>query len=499
MRVSIFWRVILAQSALMALVLAVSLYAYSELNWLTRLQSDILAVDSRCIREEKQMLRDFLLEMRNAEKYFALKETSFFDGYIQGSTDFKKELIKVGALADTEREKELLDEINTLHTRYESALMTAVVGFGSWDEAKTTISNEIIDKGNELIRLREQALADKSALAKSRSSAAAGNLGWLTGAGMLAGLLLAYAHARGVVRPLKKLSREMERLGRGKFGRSIEIRAPREVHQLTETFNRMASELGRLDRLKSDFTAHVSHELRTPLTAIQEGTALLLEEVQGPLSQGQREILGIVHHHSDRLSRTISSILDLSKMEAEMMEYEFTPCDLAGLIRTSVDAVDVIAQKKEIDLRAVIDEPLPLLSMDERRIRQVLDNLLGNALKFTPEGGRVLVSASVANNGEAEADCVEVRVSDTGEGISEGDTEKVFERFYQSSNGQARNQHGTGLGLAIARHIVEAHKGRIWLQSTKGEGCVFIFSLPIHAGTGDIAGASCGSLLAEDV
>jgi two-component system, NtrC family, sensor histidine kinase GlrK len=485
MRLTIYWRVILAQSALMALVLAVSLYAYTKLDRFTRLQTSILVVDSTCIKEEKQLLRVFLLEMRNAEKFLALRQKPFFDSFVQGSADFTSGLDRIRALAVTDPEGALTGKIDKLHADYESGLKNALSDRNTWERTKSAISDEIIENINELIRLREQAVADKTALAGKESAAAASDLGWLTAVGMVAGLLLAYLHARGVSRPLNQLASEMDRVGRGDFDRAISVRAPAEVHRLTQAFNRMADELARLDRVKADFTAHVSHELRTPLTAIREGTALLLEEIQGPLAQGQRDILEVVYHHSERLFHTISSILDLSKMEAEMMEYELTPCDLSGLIWTSVEAVQVIARKKEIDLQTSLTEPLPILCLDERRIRQVLDNLLSNALKFTPEGGRVNVAASLGGDDNGGAGWVEVEVSDTGEGIAEHEAEKVFERFYQSPNGEARHQQGTGLGLAIAQHIIEAHKGRIWLKSKPGKGSTFIFALPIDGGTSE--------------
>jgi two-component system sensor histidine kinase GlrK len=241
----------------------------------------------------------------------------------------------------------------------------------------------------------------------------------------------------------------------------------------------MSVELEELDQLKADFTAHISHELRTPLTAIREGTALLLEGIPGPLTDSQREILDVVRSHSERLFHSISSILDLSKMEAEMMEYEFTPSDPAALIQRSIDNVLLVARKKEIDIEATVADDLPLLLLDERRIQQVLDNLLSNALKFTPEGGKVRVAARLHRNSNGTASHVEVIVSDTGQGIPEDDLEKVFKRFYQSAGNAGSKQPGTGLGLAIARHIVEAHNGYIWVESVVGEGANFAFTLPV--------------------
>ena len=159
------------------------------------------------------------------------------------------------------------------------------------------------------------------------------------------------------------------------------------------------------------------------------------------------------------------------------MEYEFTACDLTELIRRSMETVGLIARSKEAHLTADLPGRLPIVMVDERRIQQVLDNLLSNAVKFTPEGGRVIVSATMARDGDA--DVVEVRVSDTGEGIPAQDLENVFDRFYQSVHSGGKRKQGTGLGLAIARHIIEAHNGRIWAESELGRGSTFAFTIPL--------------------
>jgi two-component system sensor histidine kinase GlrK len=293
---------------------------------------------------------------------------------------------------------------------------------------------------------------------------------------------MAYLHARGISRPLSDLAREMRRIGRGEFYRTARIKGPREVGELAEAFNLMAEELELLDRLKADFTAHVSHELRTPLTAIREGTALLLEGIPGPLTKSQREILDVVRNHSHRLFQSISSILDLSKMEAEMMDYEFTTCDLRGLLEKSVEALDLIARKKDIKLQWNVAGTIPMFLADERRIQQVLDNLLSNALKFSPEGGVVRIDAFPIGGDHRRAAAVEIRVADDGPGIPAGEVQNIFKHFYQGRNEKVKGQQGTGLGLAIARHIVEAHQGRIWAESEIGRGATFHVVLPLHTG-----------------
>ena len=209
--------------------------------------------------------------------------------------------------------------------------------------------------------------------------------------------------------------------------------------------------------MKADFIAHISHELRTPLTGIQEGTALLLEQIPGPLTTTQQQILGVVRNHSTRLACLITSILDLSKMEADMLEYVRVQSNLTMLLEQGIEAVQLMAQKKHLHIEVLCTSPLPDLCIDAGRMQQVLDNLLSNAVKFTPEGGTIRIVAGLQGEGQC---WVEIRVSDTGKGIPAEDVTRIFDKFYQSSSHLQERQQGTGLGLTIARHIVEAHGGQ---------------------------------------
>jgi two-component system sensor histidine kinase GlrK len=479
MRLTIFWRVILAQISLITLILAVSLYALSQLNELTSLSTNILTTDAACIEEEKRLLQIFLTQMRSAEKYVLLRDKVFYNYFTQGNDDFDSTLEKISILIETQEEEELVRRIKDSYSRYTTVLSTALSNKRLWNKEKTGMSDGITEGINALIRLREETIARKTADGRDQAAAAARVMAWLTLGGISVAVLLAYFQARGVSKPLKELTQELRYVGRGEFHRSVEVRAPREVGELAHAFNWMAERLAELDEMKADFIAHVSHELRTPLTAIQEGTALLLEEIPGPVTASQGEVLGVVRSHSERLFRSISSVLDLSKMEAGMMEYAPMPTDLASLIDRSIETVRLIAQKKRVHLETALASSLPLLSLDEGRIQQVLDNLLGNAVKFTPEGGTISVSATVAGDGNGQGRWVEVRVSDSGIGIPAEEVERIFERFYQSPSHRGESARGTGLGLAIARHVVEAHGGRIWAENREGKGSTFVFTLPV--------------------
>jgi two-component system sensor histidine kinase GlrK len=218
------------------------------------------------------------------------------------------------------------------------------------------------------------------------------------------------------------------------------------------------------------------------LTAIREGTTLLWEEIPDPLSPAQRQIVEVVRHHSERLFHFLSSVLDLSKMEAGMMEYVPVPSDLSVLVDRSTHMIQLMARRKKIRLEVICPHPLPLLSVDEVRMQQVFDNLLTNAVKFTPEGGLIKVSAYISEERGRHERWVVVEVSDTGVGIPAEEAERIFDKFYQGPRHRHTHDRGTGLGLAIAQHIVMAHGGRILVESQAGKGATFVVLLPVREG-----------------
>jgi len=480
MKLTIFSRVMVAQGVLIMLILAVSLFAVAKLRLVSRLNTEALTVDSACINEEKRLLKSFLAEMRDAEKYILMQDSSFREEYENNKDGFIDAIDRIGSIVDSDREKTLVNDIKSLHDSYEKETDPLNFGRKGSEADRAILSEDIIQRANELIRLRDQAASFKMSTARDHAAYAAEVMFWLMLFGIVGAFIMAYIHARAISRPLKALAREMRRIGRGEFFCTAKVKGPTEIIELARSFNRMALELEHLDRLKADFTAHVSHELRTPLTAIREGTALLLEGIPGPLNGSQREILEVVRNHSQRLFKSISSILDLSKMEAEMMDYEFTMCDLRALIEKSAEALHLIARKRDIKLQWNVAGSIPMFLADERRIQQVLDNLLSNALKFSPAGGEVRIDAFPVGSDQARAGAVQIRVSDDGPGIQAEEARNIFKHFYQGRDQKVKGQQGTGLGLAIARHIVEAHRGRIWAESEIGCGATFNVVLPLR-------------------
>ena len=231
-----------------------------------------------------------------------------------------------------------------------------------------------------------------------------------------------------------------------------------------------------VEGLKAKFLSTVSQEIRTPIVTIQKALAIIHEQSAGPLTETQEKFLTIAERNLGSLSHLIDDLLDMAKLEAGKMKMAFERAAIGDAVRQVVENLEPWARSKGLTLAQQVPGDVPPLDLDLKRIGQVLTNLVGNAIKFTPQGGRITVEAR-----RREA-VVEVSVTDTGIGITKEDLGKVFDRFQQVGERVATDVSGTGLGLSIAKEIVELHKGKIWVESEPKKGTSFRFSLPIPAG-----------------
>jgi two-component system phosphate regulon sensor histidine kinase PhoR len=235
------------------------------------------------------------------------------------------------------------------------------------------------------------------------------------------------------------------------------------------------TELRKLERVRRDFVANVSHEFKTPLTAIQGFSETLLAGAMDD-PQNRERFLGIILEHSRRLARLTDDLLKLSSMDADRLELEIRRVSVSELIESCLETTQHRAAEKEVEVELAQSAQageLPDIAGDRRRLAEILQNLLDNATQYTLPGGRITVNAETR-----EADVV-FTISDTGIGIPKSDQSRIFERFYRVDAARSREAGGTGLGLAIAKHLVEVHGGRIWVDSEIGQGSQFHFSVPI--------------------
>jgi two-component system phosphate regulon sensor histidine kinase PhoR len=253
----------------------------------------------------------------------------------------------------------------------------------------------------------------------------------------------------------------------------ILLRARRSDHQGVVVVLEDLSELRRLQRVRSDFVDNVSHELRTPLTNVR----LLVETLDLELGAQQldpvvRSRIEAIDRETQHLVELVNDLLDLSRLEQGASPLKLQDLDAAAVVASALERIRVFAERQDVSVTSDLPVGLPRVRGDPERLSQLLLNLLHNAVKFSPPGSSVRVG------GRAQQGDVVISVVDYGSGISRADLERVFERFYKVDRARSRSAGGTGLGLAIARHIAEAHGGRIWAESEEGRGSTFSFALP---------------------
>jgi two-component system OmpR family sensor kinase/two-component system sensor histidine kinase BaeS len=280
--------------------------------------------------------------------------------------------------------------------------------------------------------------------------------------------------SRVISKPITELSLAAQRIGKGDLNARVKSRGSKEIVALADTFNQMAADLQRAEHTRRNLMADVSHELRTPLTVLEGNLRAALDHVYALDDAEIANLYGQTRH----LIRLVNDLRELSLAEARQLPMEMQPADVNALLMETVQAIEPLAN--EMEVRVVLDAPaLPEVSIDAARIRQVLMNLLSNALRHTPAGGTVTVSGSLT------ATDLHITIQDSGDGLEPDQLSLVFERFYRADPSRSRDTGGTGLGLAIVKAIVEAHGGRVEARSAgKGMGATFVFTLPLTVEAG---------------
>jgi len=274
--------------------------------------------------------------------------------------------------------------------------------------------------------------------------------------------------SRRILAPIKELRSAAQRLGKGDFSQRVDISDRSEIGELASTFNSMADNLQRNEQLRQHMVSDIAHELRSPLTNVRG----YLEAINDGVMQPDKETITSIYGETILLSRLINDLQELSLAEAGELKLFLQPEEVSELVKQSVASVQAKAAEKDITLSQEIPAVLPRVNIDFLRIKQVLLNLLENALSHTPRGGRINIAA------KSDIVFVEISVSDSGEGIPAGEMNNIFERFHRVDKSRSRATGGSGLGLTISKYIIEEHKGKIRARSEVGKGSCFSFTLP---------------------
>lgn len=482
MRLTIFSRLVIGYLAIFVLAMTVSIYAISQLRQFEEMTRSIINFDNRMI-EYKKKLSDILLSMmRYEKKYIIIKDKGLFNQFLLANNDFDSQMNKLTALSEDDEVRKMVSTIQSHKQRYRTLFYEEVEYVGSgrqyddetYQKEKESAVNGIMEvlrnleaysQNNTYSKVRKLSRADDRA---SKVAIIAGTVS------LIFGIIISILITVSITRPLSIIKKKTMDIAKGDFGHDLKLTSPPEIEVLAKAFNSMCIKLKEIDKMKSDFFSLMSHELRTPLTTIKEGAILFTEsmEVAG-VTERQKRLLTIINEECNRLIKLVNSLLDLSKMEAGMMVYNFNKAELSPLISRIIGEMGPLAETRNIRIETEISRELPLVTIDIERMLQVLRNLVGNAVKFTPNEGYVRISAESVDKG------VKISVADSGTGISEEKVTAIFDKYYQDTLARSSKIKGTGLGLAIVKQVVNSHGGKVWVESTSEHGSVFSLVLPV--------------------
>ena len=483
MRFTIFKRLTMGYAAIMILVIFMGGYVTLRLIQINRLTRDAALVDSATVGQVDQLFDTLLTQVSFEEKYLISRDRDFYNKFWDVEENFLKDIGKLESLLQTPDDKKLFLRVLATYKKYLSLFQQQVLGMDkNSDQFPWQYHNEknkFIDTINQDLRkLTKQARSDRDKKIGASNRIVSHVLKTtliIVGLALIVGLIISFFNTRHINRPILLLKAKTKEIADSKFTRIENISSPPEIKELADDFNRMCERLKELDEMKEDFINRVSHKLRTPLTAIREATSMLLDGSYAKDPEKQKELLKITKIECERLIHSVNRILDLSRMEADMMDFTFKKRNLIPVIQKTVLKLAPIARKKKIDLELRPPGKLPEVWIDEERVAQVMENLLGNALKFTASNGKVIIRTSVKNSGKK---FLEVSILDNGCGVPGKDLETIFDKFKRAGI-RTNRVRGTGLGLSIVKNIVSSHGGKLWVKSKPGKGSIFSFSLPV--------------------
>lgn len=289
-------------------------------------------------------------------------------------------------------------------------------------------------------------------------------------AASVVGLLASYFLSRSIIAPLQGMKQASQRIAQGHYDERVLLQGADELSQLAASFNQMATQLEQVEAMRRRLIGDVAHELRTPLTAIKGSAEGLMDGVLPASDETYRQI----HTEAERLNKLVNDLQELSRVESRAIQLDSKPVDVTRLIETVTKRMQFQFDEKRVTLTRVLPHDPVRVFADEDRVLQVLTNLLGNALHYTPAGGSVTVTI------EREKSAAKFSIRDTGIGIPAEHLAHIFDRFYRVDKSRSRAYGGSGIGLTISRHLVEAQGGRIWAESAgENQGSGFMFTLPL--------------------
>ncbi|MDR4508024.1 MAG: HAMP domain-containing histidine kinase [Candidatus Brocadiaceae bacterium] len=518
-------------------MLSTSFYLISRLNHFNDASASILSKDIPSIKNGEKLLQTLLEQVSSEKKYLIAKEKAFLTLFKSKQGEFiarlesinksitagekplfldklkyfytkyvsNRSFLQLHPLEETrgnKEQKEIANQIETLYNKYIGIVSKEFILLNYDDNVpldttfygeKEKTLDQLTGAINALILLQQAELFKKMELfQKTVSKSTSISLAIIVIA-VLFGAIFSYVFTRSICKPINILKDATERIAQGDLDYRIKIRSKDEFGSLGKSFNKMCVKLAELDQMKTEFISNISHNLKTPLTSIREANELMLDKVAGKISAEQLKLLNIIKGSTLKLIMMINDLLDISRLEAGLMRYNFQHSCIKDIILKSIDDIRFLAEGKKINIQYITDNTsIPKVRLDRDKIAQVMDNIFSNAFKFTPVGGKITVKSCEIESSKLSGSCVlqnkpdnvrsfvQVSISDTGIGIPEEYHKSIFDKFQQVVNKGKGGIKGTGLGLFIAKHIVLDHGGDIWLENNSSNGSTFHFILPLR-------------------
>ncbi|MHC1700887.1 MAG: ATP-binding protein [Humidesulfovibrio sp.] len=456
---------------LWCLVLVTIFYAttsvlFLRIQNLVEVSSAIVNTNYDIDKSAQHMIQLLLSLEENRKRFEILQKDTYMDSFLADLQDFGKTLTSVLQRHPDYREpwKELTQEYTIVLSR-------------SSDPEVSSLPDKTITRWLDILSETRQANQEEmearlnELAAKSQAAERLGFIGLVASItiGVLGSVFIAYR----LNLSLSEIRRGIRELGRGEPARPVRVTSKDELGDLAQAFNNMTGRLQEEERMRQDFIAMLSHEIRTPLTSIRESVDLVADGVFGEVNEKQRHFLDISRQEALRLTNLLERLMKVSSLEAQRLSLCTAPLDASALAREAVDRLQSTALAKNISLKTELPEQFVFVQADQEHVTQVLANLLGNAVKFSPPDSVVRLSVTPEPTGKSVIFCV----VDEGPGIAPEQQQHIFLKYYREPSVRG-SVAGLGLGLSIAKGIVEAHGGAMWVNSAPGCGSSFCFSLP---------------------
>ena len=441
-----------------------------------------------------QALKDQELVEEYVRKSFALGDPDYLSQLEEYSKDYETQIIKLRDMAVSAQARETTKRLDLLWRSFAEDLRqlqkNLPQGGAALPESLLNDLERLRSLTDSVYRASVQSMSAEVEKSRATSKTAATILWCSVFAALAVSILVSFLIYRSISNPLANLTEGTRAIAEGKFYYRLDTSRNDEFSQVARDFNTMTRRLNELNELKKDFVSHVSHEMKAPLASMRETLQLLLDQIPGPLTDKQMRLLQLNLQSEYRLTAMISNLLDLSRIEAGVMEYEIRSQDLIPLAQSAIAETEVHAGERQIQVKPFFPEEPLLVECDAARTVQVIVNLIGNAVKFSPKRGVVEVSIEAAQQvpqGVPKHWRMTLRddrsyglltVADMGPGIPDSEKYEIFEKFHQVKQDKRTAGQGVGLGLAISQTIIEAQRGAIWVEDNPGGGSRFFLLLP---------------------